>query len=130
LSTFYELVLLDLGTGVAGELAQFAIGRSDQVVLVTTPESVTSSVVLEALAYLEHERTTVAANKLYARGQADLRELERRLHERRLHRSVAIPHDEQLAATLDAGTYQLEALERTTRLAVKRLGLAVAEQLV
>ena len=38
LATFYEVVLLDLGTGVAGPLARFAIERADQVVLVTTPE--------------------------------------------------------------------------------------------
>ena len=31
---------------------------------------------------------------------------------------------------LDAGTYTLDALERPTRMAIKRLGLAVAEQLV
>ena len=42
LSTFYDVVLLDLGTGVAGPLARFAIERADQVVLVTTPEWVTS----------------------------------------------------------------------------------------
>jgi MinD-like ATPase involved in chromosome partitioning or flagellar assembly len=125
LATFYELVLLDLGIGVAGRLAQFAIARADQVVFVTTPEWVTSSAVLAALQHLEHERTTVACNKFHARGAADLRELERRLH-----RSVAIPHDDQLAAMLDSGTYQLDALERTSRMALKRLGLAVAEQLV
>jgi len=130
LATFYELVLLDLGTGVAGRLAQFAIGRADQVVLVTTPEWVTSSAVLAALEHLEHERTTVACNKFYARGPADLRELERRLRERRLHRNVAIPYDDQLAAMLDTGSYQLDALKRTSRMAIKRLGLAVAEQLV
>jgi MinD-like ATPase involved in chromosome partitioning or flagellar assembly len=130
LATFYELVLLDLGTGVAGRLAQFAIARADQVVLVTSPEWVTSSAVLAALEHLEHERTTVACNKFHARGPADLRELERRLRERRLHRSVAIPYDDQLATMLDSGTYQLEALERTSRMAIKRLGLAVAEQLV
>jgi MinD-like ATPase involved in chromosome partitioning or flagellar assembly len=129
LATFYELVLLDLGTGVAGELAQFAIGRADQVVLVTTPEWVTSSAVLAALEHLEHERTTVVANKFHSRGPADLSELERRLRERRLHRSVAIPYDERLAAMLDTGTYELGALARATRLALKRLGLAVAEQL-
>ena len=33
------------------------------------------------------------------------------------------------ATMLDAGTYTLDALERATRLAIKRLGLAVAEQL-
>jgi MinD-like ATPase involved in chromosome partitioning or flagellar assembly len=130
LATFYDLVLLDLGTGVAGRLAQFAIGRADQVVLVTTPEWVASSAVLAALEHLEHERTTVACNKFYARGPGDLRELERRLRERRLHRSVAIPYDDQLAAMLDSGSYQLDPLERTSRMAIKRLGLAVAEQLV
>jgi MinD-like ATPase involved in chromosome partitioning or flagellar assembly len=129
LGTFYELVLLDLGTGVAGRLAQFAIGRADQVVLVTTPEWVTSAAVIAALEHVEHERTTVACNKFYARRPADLRELERRLRERRLHRSVAIPHDDQLATMLDTATYELGALERTSRMAIKRLGLAVAEQL-
>lgn len=130
LGTFYELVLLDLGTGVAGQLAQFAIGRADQVVLVTTPEWVTNTMVLEVLGHLEHARTTVISNKFYSRGPADLRELERRLRERRLHRNVAIPHDDQLATMLDTATYQLEGLERTTRMAIKRAGLAVAEQLV
>jgi MinD-like ATPase involved in chromosome partitioning or flagellar assembly len=129
LATFYELVLLDLGTGVAGPLAQFAIARADQVVLVTTPEWVTSSAVVAALEHVEHERTTVACNKFHARGPADLSELERRLRERRLHRSIAIPHDDRLAAMLDTATYELGALERSSRMAIKRLGVAIAEQL-
>jgi MinD-like ATPase involved in chromosome partitioning or flagellar assembly len=130
LSTFYELVILDLGTGVAGRIAQFAISRADQLVLVTTPEWISGSLVLSALQHLEHERTTVACNMFYARRRGDLAELERRLRGRGLHRSVAIPHDDQLAAMLDSATYQLDALERTSRMAIKRLGLAVAEQLV
>ena len=130
LGTFYDLVLLDLGTGVAGELAQFAVERADQVVLVSTPEWVTSSAVLAALDYLEHDHTTVAVNKLHARGPGDLRELERRLRERGLHRTLAIPHDPQLAAALDTATYQLDGLRHTSRVAIKRLGIAVAEQLV
>ena len=130
LATFYELVLLDLGTGVAGELAQFAIGRADQIVLVTTPEWVTGSAVIAALEHLEHERTTVACNKFHARGPGDMRALERRLQERRLYRSHAIPYDRQLAAMLDTATYQLDALERTTRTAIKQLGLNIHEQLV
>jgi MinD-like ATPase involved in chromosome partitioning or flagellar assembly len=130
LSTFYELVILDLGTGVAGPIAQFAISRADQLVLVTIPEWITSSLVLAALEHLDHGRTTVACNKFHARRPADLAELEHRLRERRLNRSVAIPHDDQLATMLDSGTYQLDALERTTRTALKRLGLAVTEQLV
>jgi Mrp family chromosome partitioning ATPase len=52
LSTLYEVILLDLGTGVAGPLARFAVECADQLVLVTTPEWVTSTIVLEALAHL------------------------------------------------------------------------------
>ena len=56
--------------------------------------------------------------------------IEDRFRAEHLHRAVTIPHDEQLATMLDSGTYTLEALGRPTRLAIKRLGLAVAEQLV
>jgi len=129
LATFYEVVLLDLGTGVAGALARFAIDRADQVVLVTTPEWVTSTVVLDALSYLQHDHTTVAINKAQLNSAAvDM--IEGRFRAEHLHRAVTIPFDEQLATMLDSGTYALEALGRRTRLAVKRLGLAVADQLV
>src|SRR6185436_8547926 len=77
LSCFYEVVLLDLGTGVAGPLARFAIERADQAVLVSTPEWVTSSVVLESLWYLKHERTTVAMNKSQLRS-GELQAIEER----------------------------------------------------
>ncbi len=129
LSCFYEVVLLDLGTGVAGPLAKFAIERADQAVLVTTPEWVTSSVVLDALGHVQHERTTVALNKSLLRAK-DLPAVEQRFRAEHLHRCVTIPFDEQLAAMLDAGHYTLDALRRPTRMAIKQLGLAVAEQLV
>lgn len=129
LSCFYEVVMLDLGTGVAGPLARFAIERADQVVLVTTPEWVTSSVVVEALRYLKHECATLAINKSLLRS-GDSRAIEERFRAEHLHRSVMIPYDEQLATMLDTGTYGLGALRRPTRMAIKHLGLAVAEQLV
>jgi len=129
LATFYEVVLLDLGTGVAGPLARFAIDRADQVVLVTTPEWVTSTVVLDALSYLQHDHTTVAINKAQLNSAAvDM--IEGRFRAEHLHRAVTIPFDEQLATMLDSGTYALEALAQRTRFAIKRLGLAVADQLV
>ncbi|MGH2762953.1 MAG: AAA family ATPase [Thermoleophilaceae bacterium] len=130
LSCFYDTLLLDLGTGVAGPLAQFAIDRADQVVLVTTPEWITASVVLEALDHLSHERTTVVVNKSDRRLATEVRAVEECFRRRHLHRSVTIPRDDRLAVMLDSGTYALEALDRRTRLPVKRLGLAVAEQLV
>src|SRR5215213_5189493 len=129
LSCFYEVVLLDLGTGVAGPLARFALERADQAVLVTTPEWVTASIVLDALAHVQHDRTTVALNKSLLRA-GDLPAVEQRFRAEHLHRTVSIPYDEQLAAMLDAGHYTLDALRRPTRLAIKQLGLAVAEQLV
>jgi hypothetical protein len=55
---------------------------------------------------------------------------EQRFRVEHLHRSVTIPYDEQLARMLDAGHSTLDALRRPTRLAIKQLGLAVAEQLV
>jgi MinD-like ATPase involved in chromosome partitioning or flagellar assembly len=130
LSCFYETVLLDLGTGVAGPLARFAIERADQVVVVTTPEWITASVVLDALQHLHHERTTVVVNRSPPRPAAELRAVEECFRRERLHRSVTIPYDERLAVMLDTGTYSLEALHRRTRVPIKRLGLSVAEQLV
>jgi MinD-like ATPase involved in chromosome partitioning or flagellar assembly len=128
LSCFYEVVVLDLGTGVVGPLARFAVQRADQVVLVTTPEWVTSVVVLDALAHLQHSRTILAINKVAAPSMAT-GVVEERFRAARLHRTVTIPHDARLAAMLDGGTYAVEALQRASRLAVKRLGVAVAEQL-
>lgn len=130
LSCFYEVLLLDLGTGVAGPLARFAIERADQLVLVTTPEWITASIVLDALEHLKHERTTVVVNKAHPRPAAELRAVEECFRRERLHRSVTIPYDERLALMLDSGTYALEALDRRTRLPIKRMGLSVAEQLV
>lgn len=129
LSCFYEVVLLDLGAGVGGPLAGFAIDRADQAVLVATPEWVTSSVVLDALAHMQRDRTTVALNKSLLRA-IDLPAVQQRFRTEHLHRVVTIPYDEQLATMLDARHYTLDALRRPTRMAIKRLGLAVAEQLV
>jgi MinD-like ATPase involved in chromosome partitioning or flagellar assembly len=129
LSTFYDVVLLDLGTGVVGPLVRFVTERADQVVLVTTPEWITSSVVLEALQHLRHDHATVAINKSLVQ-PADSEVIEDRFRAEHLHRAVTIPYDAELATMLDSGTYSLEALRGRTRVAVKRLGLAAAERLV
>jgi MinD-like ATPase involved in chromosome partitioning or flagellar assembly len=130
LSCFYETLLLDLGTGVAGPLARFAIDRADQVVLVTTPDGFTANLAIDALEQLDRERTTVVVNRAHPRRAPEVRAVEEYLQQRGLHRSVTLPEDRRLAAMLDCGAYSLGALDRGTRLPVKRLGLAVAEQLV
>jgi MinD-like ATPase involved in chromosome partitioning or flagellar assembly len=128
LATFYEVVLLDLGTGVIVPLARFATERADQLVLVTTPEWNTFGVALDALARLRHEHATVAINKSLVPAHGE-HVLEDRFRAEHLHRVVTIPQDEQLAGMLVSGTYTLGALRPRPRVAVKRLGLAVAEQL-
>ena len=97
--------------------------------LATTPEWLSTPVTLQALGELPAVRTTVMVNKSHRR-PADARAVEQRLRDMHSRRAVTIPSDEQLATMLDSGVYALEALGSSTRRAIKRLGLAVAEQLV
>lgn len=130
LGQFYDVILLDCGTGITDPLAKFAIERADQLVVITTPEWITAATVLGALDHLAHERTTVVLNKAREGAAEDREAIEQRFREQRLHRSVTIPYDERLQVMLDSGTYSLEGLARDTRVPAKTLGLAVVEQLV
>jgi cellulose biosynthesis protein BcsQ len=56
LRRFYEVILLDLGTGVTAPIATFAVEHADQVVVVTTPEWITNTKVQMALGHLRLER--------------------------------------------------------------------------
>jgi MinD-like ATPase involved in chromosome partitioning or flagellar assembly len=129
LSCFYEAVLLDVGTGVTGQLARFALARADQVALVTAAEELTANLVIHALDHLQRP-AAVVVNKAHPRAAAELLAIDECLALRGLHRSVPIPYDGRLATMLGSGTYSLEALNWRTRVAVKRLGLAVADRLV
>ena len=121
LSCFYETIVLDLGAGVVGPVATLAAHRADQIVLVTTPDRMTSSAMLDARAHLRRpDSTIVAINRTHPSARGD----------ERPYTAVAIPDDDRLGAMLETGTYALGALHHTTRLAIKRLGLAIAEQLV
>jgi MinD-like ATPase involved in chromosome partitioning or flagellar assembly len=123
LSCFYEVVILDLGPGVVGPLARFAAGGANQIVLVTTPDWAASTAGLDALEHLrQRQRTTVVIN-----GSRSDTAIEERFP---AHSAVAVPYDEQLAAMLETRTYSLGALHAPTRTAIKRLGVAVTEQLV
>jgi MinD-like ATPase involved in chromosome partitioning or flagellar assembly len=130
LSCFYETVLIDLASGVTSPLARLALDRADQMVLVTTPEQLTATLAIHALDQLDRERTTVVVNRTHPRMAPELRAIEECLARRDAPPPVTLPDDRRLAMMLDSGTYTLEALDRRTRLPVKRLGLAVAERLV
>ncbi len=83
-----------------------------------------------ALVHLAHERATLALNQASRSDGADIRRIEAHFREQRLRRSVTIPRDDRLRTMLDTATYSLGGLDRSSRLPVKLLGLAVAEQLV
>jgi MinD-like ATPase involved in chromosome partitioning or flagellar assembly len=127
LRRFYEVILLDLGTGVTAPIATFAVEHADQVVVVTTPEWITNTKVQMALSHLRLEHATLVLNKVD--GNASLKATERQFSRQRLSQRVAVPADQQLKTMLDSGTFSLSGLGRATRVPIKRLGLAVASQL-
>jgi MinD-like ATPase involved in chromosome partitioning or flagellar assembly len=127
LRRFYEVILLDLGTGVTAPIATFAVEHADQVVVVTTPEWITNTKVQIALSHLRLENATLVLNKV--EGTAGLAATERQFSHQRLSQRVAVPADLQLKTMLDSGTFSLSGLERSTRVPIKKLGLAVASQL-
>jgi hypothetical protein len=60
----------------------------------------------------------------------ELRAIEECIERRNVRRPISVQDDRRLSTMLQSGTYSLEALDGGTRVAVKRLGLAVAERLV
>ncbi len=129
LSVFYEVVLLDLSSGVHGELAQLAARAADQLVVVTTPESLTADAVVGSLEHLPVERTTVVLNMAQPGTLWDPAPVERRFRERRLVSTTTLPYDEDLLRGLTDRSYTLDALSPEARTAVMRLGVVVANRL-
>ena len=139
-SIYYDVVLLDLGTGVVDPLAQFGLERADQAVVVTAPEFVTTDKVLSALRYIGDagewthpdgkSSITVAVNRVPSRRAGELHEIQAAFRRAGAQAHVEIPHDEQLRVMLDSATYTLESLRRDTRMPVKRLGKAITDRLV
>jgi MinD-like ATPase involved in chromosome partitioning or flagellar assembly len=98
LRRFYEVILLDLGTGVTAPIATFAVDQADQVVVVTTPEWITNTKVQMALGHLRLERATLVLNKVD--GRSAQRATERQFSRERIAQRVAVPADLQLKTML------------------------------
>lgn len=132
LDRFYELVLLDLGTGLADPLARVGLQVADQAVVVCTPEWVTADRVLAALDDLQSspaaEHLTLVLNQAPATAAVDRQVLEAAFR-RHVARRVAIPYDPLLRRMLDAGAYHPDQLPDSTRLAVLELAIAIAQEL-
>jgi MinD-like ATPase involved in chromosome partitioning or flagellar assembly len=131
LERFYEVVILDLGTGITDPLAQFAVDRADQTVVITTPEWVTAAGVLGALRYLQLEHGTLVLNQAPGGRHAGSREvIETNFRRHAVETSATIPYDDRLRLMLDTGTYSLDDLKLSTRAPVKELGAAIAFEFV
>ena len=127
LERFYEVVILDLGTGITDPLAQFAVDRADQTVVITTPEWVTAAGVLGALRYLQLEQGTLVLNQAPVGRHTGNREvIEANFRRHMVETSATIPYDDRLRVMLDTGTYSLSDLKLSTRVPVKELGAAIA----
>ena len=132
LRRFYEVIVLDLGTGITDPIAQFATKQADQVAVVATPEWITAANVLGALRYLDLDQAALVLNQAptgrAANGSREV--IEANFRRQAISNRVTIPYDDQLRAMLDSGTYDLHALARATRVPVKELGLTVGRALV
>jgi MinD-like ATPase involved in chromosome partitioning or flagellar assembly len=132
LRRYYDVVILDLGTGITDPFAHFAIEQADQSVVVSTPDWVTSRTVLDALSYLNLDRATLVLNQApRARRHSGSRDaIETTFARRAISTRVTIPYDDRLRSMLDSGSYELAALDRIVRVPIKELGLTVGQWLM
>ncbi len=131
LERFYEVVILDLGTGITDPLAQFAVKRADQSVVITTPEWITAAGVLGALRYLQLEEGTLVLNQAPSGRNAGNREvIEANFRRQAVATKATIPYDQRLRVMLDTGTYDLADLSLSMRVPAKELAAAVATNFV
>jgi putative peptide zinc metalloprotease protein len=134
---YYDVILLDLGTGIIDPLAQFGLERADQALVITTPEFVTAEKVLGALRYLRgddpvspaHERRLTVVLNGATNHSGGLEEIGSAFRDAGVSDHVTIPYDERLRVMLDSATYDIGALSRRTRMAIKGMGSTVAKKL-
>jgi MinD-like ATPase involved in chromosome partitioning or flagellar assembly len=131
LERFYEVLILDLGTGITDPIAQFAVDRADQSVVITTPEWITAAGVLGALRYLQLEEGTLVLNQAPSgRNSGNRAVIEENFRRQAVATRATIPYDDRLRLMLDTGTYTLENLRRSTMVPAKELGASIARSFV
>jgi MinD-like ATPase involved in chromosome partitioning or flagellar assembly len=131
LERFYEVLILDLGTGITDPIAQFAVNRADQSIVITTPEWITAAGVLGALRYLQLDGGALVLNQAPRRRNTGNREvIEENFRRHAVATRATIPYDERLRVMLDTGTYSLDDLKLSTRVPIKELGAAIASNFV
>ncbi len=125
LNHYYDTVLFDCGTGFRDDITRFALQQSDQILLVSAPLFITTGIVIRALGYLNQigcdlSRVTLAINQVRKEKPLDIDYMRARFGSR-LNAIVEIPFDIQLYHSLDRGEFNIDQLDTSTRVAVKRL---------
>ena len=122
---FYTVIVLDVGE-VGPACLEAILRRADEVVVVSAPDAgdvPAESTVLEAVEAHRTDRATLVVNRVDEQPALAFAE-----HSPRAPHAL-VPHDRDLVRALDAGDFRLERVQPATRVALKRLGLVVAEGL-
>lgn len=123
---FYPLVVLDVGDVIESSLRAI-VRRADRVLLLGAPGAVDDiderSPVLDAIEAERDDAATVVFNLV------DEERLRAFAGQGSAATHVLIPQDRQLIRALDGGDFELADVRPVTRVALKRLALAVAEDM-
>ncbi|MGH2942065.1 MAG: AAA family ATPase, partial [Solirubrobacteraceae bacterium] len=126
-----DVVLMDCAGGI-GDLQEWALKIADQAVVFATPDYVAANNVAKVLTDEDvrlPRRSTLVLNNPRPEGAGDMTAIEQHFARHHLEERVVLPYDQRLRVMLDQGTYELERLERSTRVPLKRLAAAVGEGL-
>lgn len=133
LQRFFPVILLDLspGIGLRGTVPRWAFGVADEIVAIATPARGSLRRAGRMLAYLAEQRPevpiTLALNMVPSRLDESVRSIvEVAERDGATRRCAAIPRDDALIRQLDAGLFDLAALQQRTRIAIKDLTLSLA----
>lgn len=126
-----DVVLMDCAGGI-GDLQEWALRVADQAVVFATPDYVAANNVAKVLTDEDVKlpsRSTLVLNNPRPEGAGDMTAIEQHFARHHLEERVVLPYDQRLRVMLDQGTYELDCLERSTRVPLKRLAAAIGEGL-
>lgn len=123
-----ELVIVDCAMGVERGLAAWAIERADRLMVVTSAGWIATNQVARAIANLPLERGVLVRNERNPPPPGQSEALDAQF-ERLVAPRESMPYDRQLSVMLDSGTYELSALQRRTRVAIKQLAVTMGQGL-
>ena len=135
----YNVLMLDTSPDITSPVTQLALQRGTQMIIVLEQGYVSSGVVIHSLPYLleqpaaggDGSQAIVVINRVMTDPRAGaLQPLRDEIRKAHAGPIIEIPWDLDLRADIDSGTYALDHVkQRSTRLPLKQLALAVAQNL-